>query len=200
MSLFQRLKAYFYLVLDIQFTSRIMKRNLLITAALLAMLTLINFKANAQKTTDLTPVVATIKILDTYAIVMTDLAVEFDYESQAAFINKSLTKAGHITVFSNRKYKIDVKALDDFKIGSATTNVITSDVLQVSVATPATAPNGSTYAQPFLTHANQNLINLAPAALAASYDIKYAIPDVTKILGTPTGTYTTNIIYTLTQQ
>lgn len=177
-----------------------MKRNLLITAVILAALTLFNVKANAQ-ISPTSPVVATIKIADLYAITLTDLAVEFDYESQAAFsATQAVTKASHITVFSNRKYKIDVHASDDFKIGSSTTNVISAGVLQVSVATPASAPSGTTYTSRFLTATDQNLVNLAPAALAAAYDIKYAIPDVTGVLGKPAGTYTTTIIYTLTQQ
>ena len=106
----------------------------------MAVLTLFNVKANAQ-ISPTSPVVATIKIADLYAITLTDLAVEFDYESQAAFsATQAVTKPSHITVFSNRKYKIDVHASDDFKIGAATTNIISAGVLQVSVATPASAP------------------------------------------------------------
>lgn len=166
----------------------------------MAALTFVNMKAEAQTVATGT-VTATIKIADLYAIVINDAAIQFDYLQQSDFVdNRTITKANHITVFSNRKYKIDVKAADAFKVGSATTNVLPSNVMQVSVATPGAAPSGTTYTPQFLTATNTNIIDAAPAALAQNYGMTYTIPSVANILSTPAGTYTTVVTYTLTQQ
>lgn len=166
----------------------------------MAVFTLSNFKASAQ-TTSTGTVTATIKIADVYAIIVNTAAVEIDYLQQSDFVdNRTAVVANQITVFSNRKYKIDVKAANAFRIGTATTNVIPSNVMEVAVTTPAAAPTGTTYTQRFLTASNLTLIDSAPAALAQNYSLTYTIPSVATILGTPAGTYTTDITYTLTQQ
>jgi hypothetical protein len=177
-----------------------MKKNLLLIVAFVAVLTFVNTRAGAQ-TVSTGTVTATIKIADVYAIVVNDAAVQIDYLQQSDFVdNRTAVKANQITVFSNRKYKIDVKATENFRVGSATTNVINQNVMQVSVTAPASPPGSATYTTQFLGATNANIINNAPAALAQQYSMTYTIPTVASILGTPAGTYTTDITYTLTQQ
>jgi hypothetical protein len=197
-SFFQLFTVDFFLLLDIQFIYP-MKRNLLLTTAVIAVMTLVNFKASAQNTpTGATT--AAINITDSYAILVKDANVQIDYTTQAHFVdNRTKLMPGHITVFSNRKYKVDVKAGGAFIDPAVEASTMPSNIMSVAVTSPA-ATGDVTYTTQALTGTNAPIIELAPPTELETYDITYSIPLLSSILGIPTGLYKTSVTYTLTQQ
>lgn len=176
-----------------------MKKLLLLSAAILAVLTLFNVKANAQTPLSATATVP-LKIVLSDAIAITMKAaddVEFDYTTAADYQgSKTVGKTGHFTVVSNRAYKVAVKALAFTPATSGNSTVVPLNIIQVSVGT---SPTAGTFNTATLGTADQALVTTSPATIAASYNINYTIPTAAALVGITKDTYATVVTYTATQ-
>lgn len=178
-----------------------MKRNLLVIAALLVVLTLINLKAHAQAaSTTSGNVPLKITLVDLVAITLGGTPdVAFLYDTQAKYgLDQVVNKPTAFTVFSNKTYNIAVKANAAFNVIGP---VVPLDVVSVSVNALTPATNG-VYSAPFLTTANQALVTGGKPTLSTVYNIDYTITaaKAQELLDKSAGVYTTTLMYTLTQQ
>jgi hypothetical protein len=177
-----------------------MKRNLLIIAALLAVFTLSNLKASAQHAPiNSANVPLSIILADAVTITLeASPAVSFSYTQASDYIGSRLVnRPSHFSIFSNRTYTLSVKADAAFQVPTAGPSIPLSAVkVAVNSSLPTTGITPSTVA---LSTGGAALLTPAPATLATVYSIDYTIPTSTPLLGVTAGTYTTNVIYTVTQ-
>jgi len=177
-----------------------MKKNLLILAAMLAVFTLSNLKASAQAlpiNSENVPLSIILKDAVTITLEASP-AVSFEYNIPSDYIGSRLqNKPTHFTVFSNRTYTLSVKADAAFQVPTAgpsiplsAVNVAVKSSLPATGVTPVTVP---------LSTDGGDLLTPAPATLGTVYNIDYTIPSSLPLLGVTAGTYTTNVIYTVTQ-
>ncbi|KIO78647.1 hypothetical protein TH53_02580 [Pedobacter lusitanus] len=175
-----------------------MKKILLLIAALLAVITLFNLKASAQTVTANVPL--SIVLADAFSITLGPTPdVVFNYSTAADYAgSKTVAKANHFTVVSNKSYSVAVKATAEFNtiVGNATP--VPLSVVQVSID-PSTPTTGATYATPALTTTNQALITAASPTVATAFNVNYSIPTAAALIGKQSGTYATNVVYTITQ-
>ena len=182
-----------------------MKRNLLIIAALLAILTMANLTANAQTPASTTSgnVPLKITLVDIVAITLGGSPdVEFLYDTQAKYgADQVVNKPTAFTVFSNKTYNIAVKANAAFNVVATNLTPVPLDVVAVSVNALTPVTNG-TYAAPALSTTNQALVTGGKPTLATVYNIDYTISAAKAqlLLDKTAGVYTTTLMYTLTQQ
>jgi hypothetical protein len=181
-----------------------MKRNLLVIAALLVVLTLTNQKANAQVKASASTTGTqnlSIQLFDLVGIALgasPDVAFVYDDitdYSTAQVVNKPTA----FTVFSNKKYNIAVKANSAFNVIG---QVVPLDVVAVSVNTAGTGVTGATYTAPSLSTANQIFVTGGSPTLSHVYSLDYTISTAkaAALLDASAGTYTTTLTYTITQQ
>ncbi|SEA98471.1 hypothetical protein [Pedobacter hartonius] len=177
-----------------------MKRNLLMIAAILAVFTLSNFRASAQ----VAPITSgnvplSIILADAVTITLEAApAVSFSYSLPTDYIGPRLVnKPTHFSIFSNRNYTLSVKADAAFQTPTTGPSIPLSAVnVAVKSSLPAT---GITPATVVLSTQGADLLTPAPATLGTVYSIDYTIPSSVPLLGVTAGTYTTNVIYTVTQ-
>jgi hypothetical protein len=179
-----------------------MKRNLLIVVAVLAALTLVNVKANAQVATG--PVPVKIILTDVLAITLNSNAeVLFNYAAVADYQTpKTVSVANQLSVISTKAYSVKVTANALFTVIAGNATPVPLSV--VNVAATATNPaNAATLAGAVpLSDAINTPVTIASAGvptLKTDYSLAYSIPDVTPLIGKAPGTYTTNLIYSVTQ-
>ena len=176
-----------------------MKKNLLIIAAVMAVVTFANVKAKAQASPiSSTAVPLSIVLGDAVSITMESTpAVEFRYTTPANYIGSRLvSKPAHFSVFSNRTYTLSVKADAAFQVPTVGPTIPLS---AVKVAVNSSDPIGLTGSAVALSTTDATLITPAPSTLGTSFTIDYTIPTSTPLLLVTAGTYTTNVIYTVTQ-
>ena len=176
-----------------------MKKILFIIAALLAIVTLFNLKASAQTVTGDAPL--SIVLSDAFSITLgasPDVVFTYSQASDYAAINKTVPKANHFTVISNKAYSVAVKATAEFNtiVGNATP--VSLGVVQVSID-PSTPATGATYSTPALTTTNQALVAAASPTIGTAFNVVYTIPTAAPLIGKMAGTYLTNVVYTVTQ-
>ncbi|MCX2481189.1 hypothetical protein OQY15_18940 [Pedobacter sp. MC2016-15] len=179
-----------------------MKRNLLIVVAVLAALTLVNVKAKAQVATG--PVPVKIILTDVLAITLNSNAeVLFNYAAVADYQTpKTVSVANQLSVISTKAYSVKVTANALFTVIAGNATPVPLSV--VNVAATATNPaNAATLAGAVpLSDAINTPVTIASAGvptLKTDYSLAYSIPDVTPLIGKAPGTYTTNLIYSVTQ-
>lgn len=181
-----------------------MKRKLLTIAAVVAVMTLINFKANSQVVTSgpTGTVVLDITLTDAFAIVFTgDQSVHFTYPNASDYgASKSVPKNAHFKVISTKPYNVSVGA--SAFTSSTASSVPALDIVEVSVASalPVLASPGFTSAtQVPLSIAGAPLIAAATPSIGTTFNILYTIPNATTLLNKITGTvFSTNVLYTVT--
>lgn len=175
-----------------------MKKILLIIAAVLAVVTLFNLKANAQTVTGNAPL--SIVLSDAFSITLgASPNVDFNYTQASDYAAvKTVPKANHFTVISNKAYSVAVKATAEFNtiVGNATP--VSLGVVQVSID-PSTPTTGATYGTPSLTTTNQALVTTANPTIGTAFNVIYTIPTAAPLIGKMAGTYATNVVYTVTQ-
>jgi len=175
-----------------------MKKILLIIAALLAIITLFNLKANAQTVTGNVPL--SIVVSDAFSITLgATPSVVFTYSTAADYAgSKTVAKVGHFTVVSNQSYSVTVKATAEFNVIAGNATPVSLSLVQISID-PSTPTTGATYATPALTTSSQALITSASPTIGTAYNVDYTIPTAAGLIGKADGTYATNVIYTITQ-
>jgi len=172
-----------------------MKKNLLITAALLVAITLFTNKAKAQGNT----AKVTIHLANAASIIMgANKDITFNYTTAADYAAaKDSTLNAHFTVISNTPYTINATTSTAFIDGS---NSIALDVLRIQVATTDIANGISSYTA--ITPVASTLTPLVTSAIpttSTAYNVKYSIPNAGGLIGKPAGNYVTNIVYSVTQ-
>jgi hypothetical protein len=180
-----------------------MKRNLLTIAAVLAVLTLINFKASAQQTPQsTTPLPLRIILSDVISITLLNSdAVVFTYDEAsdyATFQNVPVTE--QFEVVSTKAYSVYVKAESEFTVNASNAVPIPLTVVKVKVTSPttgATIPTNPTSLGVVAT--DQLIASAAIPTISTKYSLNYSIPDATPLLNKVPGTYSTTLIYTVTQ-
>lgn len=172
-----------------------MKKNLLIIVALLASLTFVNTKANAQAVSG--TVAVNLILSDAFSIVLGPTPdVTFTYATAADYAaSKTVAKTNHFTVISNKPYSVAVKANTVFNTISTTTPPLSA----VHIAVDASTITGATYTTATLSTTNQTIASAASPTIGTAYNINYSIPTAAPLLAMSAGTYTTNIVYTVTQ-
>ncbi|PTT03539.1 hypothetical protein DBR11_01980 [Pedobacter sp. HMWF019] len=172
-----------------------MTKKIFMIGALLAALTFANTKANAQAVSG--TVAVNLILSDAYSIVLGPTPdVTFTYATAADYSSsKNVLKSSHFTVVSNKPYSVAVKANSAFNTISTTTPPLSA--VQISVD-PSTI-TGATYTTATLTQANQTIAAAASPTIGTAYNINYAIPTAAPLLAMSAGTYTTNVVYTVTQ-
>ncbi|WP_129716021.1 hypothetical protein [Pedobacter sp. SYP-B3415] len=124
--------------------------------------------------------------------------VNFVYASAADYTApKTVSKPGHFTVVSNRNYTITAAAQTPFTVVATDPTPLSLGVVNISVD-PATL-NGGTPATQALSQTPAPIITNAVPTVGAVYNINYAIPDATPLLGRSASIYSTTVVYTATQ-
>ncbi len=173
-----------------------MKKKLLTITALLAALTFFNIKASAQAVSD--PVTVNITLSDAFSIVLEATpTVTFTYADAAAYAtSQTVLKSDHFSIISNKPYSIAVKANSVFNTILTTTPPLSAVQISVDATTVTT---GATYTTATLSTTNQTIAAAASPTIGTAYNINYAIPTGAPLLAMSAGTYTTNVVYTVTQ-
>lgn len=177
------------------FNPNAMKKNLLVIAVLLAVLTIFNQKANAQAVSG--NINLNLILSDAYSIVLGPTPdVTFTYATAADYASvKSVTKASQFTVISNKPYSVAVKANAVFNTISTTTPPLSAVHVNVDPSTIT----GATYTNVALSLTNQTIASAATPTIGTAYTIDYTIPTAAPLLAMTAGTYTTTMVYTVTQ-
>lgn len=172
-----------------------MTKKLLTISALLAAATFFNNKANAQAVSG--NVAVNLILSDAFSIVLGPTPdVTFTYSTAADYAaSKTVAKTSHFTVVSNKPYSVAVKANAAFNTISTTTPPLSA----VNISVDPTTITGATYTTVALTQANQTIASAANPTIGTAYNINYAIPTAAPLLNMSAGTYTTNVVYTVTQ-
>lgn len=172
-----------------------MKKNLLTIVALLASLTFFNTKANAQAVSG--TVAVNLILSDAFSIVLGPTPdVTFTYATAADYAaSKTVAKTNHFTVISNKPYSVAVKANSVFNTISTTTPPLSA----VHIGVDASTITGATYTTATLSTTNQTIASAASPTIGTAYNINYSIPTAAPLLAMSAGTYTTNVVYTVTQ-
>jgi len=177
-----------------------MKRNLLITAAVLVVMTLINFKAGAQTHTG--NVALDITLTDAFEIVFTgDQGVHFTYPNAVDYsASKSVSKPAHFKVISTKPYSVTVGATAFTSSNASTPPALSIVEVSVAAALPVLASPGFTVAtQVPLSTGGAPLIAAASPSTGTVFDILYTIPNASTLLNKPNNTvFTTSVLYTVT--
>lgn len=181
-----------------------MKKKLLLVTAVFAVLTLINFKTNAQtvKTTGLIPVKITLG--DIFAIdLLNNQEILFQYATVADYNNpQQVLVPDQFAIMSTKTYSVSVKAEAKFstKVGNALP--VPLSILQVSVSGTTLPTAAATFAAPTALSDTENtplvIATAGKPALGTLYSIRYNIPSALPLLDKVAGDYTTNITYTVT--
>lgn len=172
-----------------------MKKNLLITAALLTILTFINTRADAQAVTG--NVNVNLVLGDAFSIVLGGTPdVTFTYATAADYASiKSQAIANEFTVISNKPYSVAVKANAVFNTISTTTPPLSA----VHVAVDPVTASGGTLTTAILSLTNQTIVAAATPTVGRPYTIDFSIPTAAPLLAMSAGNYTTTVVYTVTQ-
>jgi len=172
-----------------------MKKKLLNIAALIALFTSFNLKANAQAVSS--NINLTLILSDAYSIVLGPTPdVTFTYATAADYAAaKTQTKTGQFTVISNKPYSVAVKANAAFNTISTTTPPLSAVHVNVDPSTVT----GAAYTNVALSLANQTIASAASPTIGTAYNIVYSIPTAAPLLAMSAGTYTTTMVYTVTQ-
>jgi hypothetical protein len=172
-----------------------MKKKSLTITALLAALTFFNIKANAQAVSG--PIAVNIILSDAFSIVLGPTPdVTFTYGDAPAYAaSKTVAKTNHFTIISNKPYSVAVKANSVFNTISTTTPPLSA----VQISVDASTITGATYTTAILSTTNQTIAAAASPTIGTAYNINYAIPTAAPLLAMSAGTYTTNVVYTVTQ-
>lgn len=178
-----------------------MKKNLIFTLFALAAICL-GHQAKAQVSASTNPVTVNIDLQASVISIALDASptVNFVYATAAEYAApKSVTKASHLTVISNKPYDISVQANGLFTSSntSNTTDLPALGVVNVSVD-PTTA-NGGTLSTVTLSQTDQPLVEEADPTTTAVYNVVYTIPTATTLVALPKEVYTTTVTYTATQ-
>jgi len=178
----------------------IMKKNLFLVLFTIAAIC-VGQKAQAQVAPQTNTANLSINLDDALSFVLADQTVTFTYPDADAYAtSQQVTKLGHLTIVSNRKYDINVKASalapSTGTISSPTDGVAALASVKVSVLG---TPNG-TVAEVPLSVAGSNLVTNATATTTSAYDIKYEIASADALVKLPAETYSSVITYTVTQQ
>jgi hypothetical protein len=181
-----------------------MKRNLLTVLAFLAILSMVNTKANAQIGTVTGPVPVKIILGDIVGITLNSNAeMLFSYTTVEDYqAIKSETVANQISVMSTKPYSVKVTANALFTVIAGNSTPLPLSVVQVQATATSPANRATLAAAQSLNDAINTPVTLASAgvpALKTDFTLKYSIPDVTPLINKVAGTYTTNLIYSVTQ-
>ncbi|WP_312185097.1 hypothetical protein [Sphingobacterium sp.] len=174
-----------------------MKKNLLVILFALAALCFgQQVKAQNPSATS-APVTVNINLTDAISITLgADPTVNFNYATAADYAgSKTVEKANHFTVVSNRAYDLTVAATAAFApAGGPALNVVT-------VTVPAATSNGGTPVTnvPLSTTAAP-LVNNSTPTTGAVYNVNYTIANPASLLNLAASTYSTTVTYTATQR
>lgn len=175
-----------------------MKKNLLIVFIAVAAICF-GFQAKAQVKPTATSLPVTVNINLTDAISITLGAaptVNFDYLIASDYAgSKTVEKASHFTVISNKPYDLTVAATGAFTpAGGPALNIVTVTV------PPATANGGTPVANVPLSTTPAALVNNSTASTGAVYTVDYTISNPASLLNLAGSTYSTTVTYTATQR
>jgi hypothetical protein len=121
--------------------------------------------------------------------------VNFTYTTAADYTaSKTVEKAGHFTVVSNKPYNLTVAATAAFTpAGGPALNIVT-------VTVPAASANGGTpVANVPLSTTAASLVTNSTASTGASYTVDYTIANPASLLNLGASAYSTTVTYTATQ-
>ncbi|WP_312742732.1 hypothetical protein [Sphingobacterium multivorum] len=172
-----------------------MKKNLFIPLIALAAICFGN-QAKAQVTATSQPVTVNINLTDAISITLgASPTVNFTYTTAADYTaSKTVEKAGHFTVVSNKPYNLTVAATAAFTpAGGPALNIVT-------VTVPAASANGGTpVANVPLSTTAASLVTNSTASTGASYTVDYTIANPASLLNLGASAYSTTVTYTATQ-
>jgi hypothetical protein len=202
-SLLKRFTIFFFILLDYNYNSKAMKRNLLIVVAVLAILTLVNVKANAQSVTT-GPVPVKIILGDVLAITLNSNAeVLFNYAGVGDYQTpKTVPVTNQISVISTKAYsvKVTANALFTTFAGNDTPLPLSAVHVQATATSPANfATLAGSVALSDVANTPVVLASAGKPSLKTDYSLSYSIPDITPVIGKVAGTYVTNLVYSVTQ-
>ena len=80
-----------------------------------------------------------------------------------------------------------------------TISTTTPPLSAVQISVDPSTITGATYTTAALSTANQTIAAAASPTIGTAYNINYAIPTAAPLLAMSAGTYTTNVVYTVTQ-
>ncbi|WP_286754031.1 MULTISPECIES: hypothetical protein [Sphingobacterium] len=172
-----------------------MKKNLFIPLIALAALCFGN-QAKAQVTATSQPVTVNINLTDAISITLgATPTVNFTYTTAADYTaSKTVEKAGHFTVVSNKPYNLTVAATAAFTpAGGPALNIVTVNVPSGS------ANGGSPVANVPLSTTAASLVTNSTASTGASYTVDYTIANPASLLNLGASAYSTTVTYTATQ-
>ncbi|GAA0884324.1 hypothetical protein K2F45_01540 [Sphingobacterium siyangense] len=174
-----------------------MKKTLLI-ALFIAVAVCFGQLAKAQNPSATSqPVTVNINLTDAISITLGAApTVNFNYTTAADYAGaKTVEKAAHFTVVSNKPYDLTVAATAAFApAGGPALNVVT-------VTVPAATANGGTPVNnvPLSTTAAP-LVNNSTATTGATYTVDYTISNPASLLNLAASAYSTTVTYTATQR
>ncbi|MDR6733690.1 MULTISPECIES: hypothetical protein [unclassified Sphingobacterium] len=172
-----------------------MKKNLFIPLTALVAICFGN-QAKAQVTATSQPVTVNINLTDAISITLgATPTVNFTYTTAADYTaSKTIEKAGHFTVVSNKPYNLTVAATAAFTpAGGPALDIVTVNV-------PSASANGGTpEANVPLSTTPAALVNGSTATTGASYTVDYTIADPASLLNLGASAYSTTVTYTATQ-
>ncbi|MCS4227999.1 hypothetical protein [Sphingobacterium sp. BIGb0165] len=174
-----------------------MKKNLLIVFIAVAAICF-GFQAKAQNPSATSgPVTVNINLTDAISITLGAApTVNFNYTTAADYAGaKTVEKASHFTVVSNKPYDLTVTA------GGAFTPAGGPALDIVTVTVPAATANGGTpVANVPLSTSPAALVNNSTASTGAVYTVDYTISNPASLLNLAGSTYSTTVTYTATQR
>lgn len=172
-----------------------MKKNLFIPLIAFAAICFGN-QAKAQVTATSQPVTVNINLTDAISITLgATPTVNFTYTTAADYTaSKTVEKAGHFTVVSNKPYNLTVAATAAFTpAGGPALDIVTVNV-------PSASANGGTpEANVPLSTTPAALVSGSTATTGASYTVDYTITDPSSLLNLGASAYSTTVTYTATQ-
>lgn len=174
-----------------------MKKNVLITLLAIVAICIAQHAYAQNPSATSAPVTVNINLTDAISITLgADPTVNFNYTTAADYAgSKTVEKANHFIVVSNRPYNLTVAATGAFTpAGGPALNVVT-----VTVPT-ATANGGTPVANVPLGTTAVPLVNGSTASTGATYTVDYTIANPASLLNLAGSTYSTTVTYTATQQ
>lgn len=174
-----------------------MKKNLFIPLIALAAICFGNqAKAQVKPAATSQPVTVNINLTDAISITLgATPTVNFTYTTAADYTaSKTVEKADHFTVVSNKPYNLTVAATAAFTpAGGPALNIVT-------VTVPAASANGGTpVANVPLSTTAASLVTGSTASTGASYTVDYTIANPASLLNLGASAYSTTVTYTATQ-
>jgi hypothetical protein len=179
-----------------------MKRFIFQVTMVTVLSTLVVNITKAQQSAQSSPFNLSIVLQDAIAINLGGSPdVLFTYATATDYANsKTVAKAAHFSVISNRNYDISLAANAAFNVNNNNATPVPLSVVNISVnRTGMSGSVGGTDVTATLSQSSQSLVTNANASIGSVYNINFVIPTAANLVGKAADTYTTTVTYTATQ-